>query len=272
MTARIAILLAAGVIAACATEAPEENAASLEAAESRADGTVASTEVSETMRVTGSLIYLQRIAMPQDAVASITVFERGPADAAQKEVASEQFALNGRQVPIPFEVVIEADAEAAGKSLTLRAKIDDAEGNLLWTSDTAYPFDLSDGDHAVGEVMLAPSSAVMIDIDDLTGREWMVATMNGAPLHGTSTMTMNFGEDGRLNGSAGCNSYTGSYKLNAGKLTTGPIAMTRKACFGPLMEQEQAFTAILGATPRLSFNGAEALLLRTEDGRTVVAR
>ncbi|MEQ9314209.1 MAG: META domain-containing protein, partial [Henriciella sp.] len=163
-------------------------------------------------------------------------------------------------------------AESAAKPLTLRARIDDAAGTLLWTSDTAYPFDLSDGDHAVGEVMLAPTSAVMIDIDDITGREWMVATMNGEPLHGTSTMTMNFEEGGRLNGSAGCNSYTGSYKLNAGKLTTGPIAMTRKACFGPLMEQEQAFTAILGATPRLSFNGAEALLLRTEDGRTVVAR
>ena len=39
--------------------------------------------------------------------------------------------------------------------------------------------------------------------------------------------------DGRVSGSTGCNSYSGSYDLGGDELRIGPLAMTRKACPPP---------------------------------------
>jgi heat shock protein HslJ len=61
-------------------------------------------------------------------------------------------------------------------------------------------------------------------------------------------VTARFGADGVLEGSGGCNDYSGSYVLEGERLSIGPLATTRKACDEPVMEQEARFLAALQAT------------------------
>ena len=73
------------------------------------------------------------------------------------------------------------------------------------------------------------------------GKEAMVSTVIGTEI------TANFNEDGTLSGSAGCNSYTASYKSDGEKITIGPAASTRKFCAEPegIMEQESQYLTAL---------------------------
>jgi heat shock protein HslJ len=82
--------------------------------------------------------------------------------------------------------------------------------------------------------------------DPLNGTAWTLTSIDHtAPLKGTK-LTIEFAE-GKVSGSSGCNSYSGSYEINGEKISTGPIAMTLMACVDPgMMEQEQSFLAYLG--------------------------
>ena len=52
--------------------------------------------------------------------------------------------------------------------------------------------------------------------------------------------------EGRMKGSAGCNSYFGSYEVNQDKLTIkSPIGSTMMACPEPVMKQELEYLSAL---------------------------
>jgi heat shock protein HslJ len=71
---------------------------------------------------------------------------------------------------------------------------------------------------------------------------------------------------GELTGSAGCNNYVASYLLDGQALSVGPAASTRKMCGAPqgIMEQEQAYLAILGSAAGYRTQGARLELLDAE--------
>lgn len=271
---RLLILpLALGLIASCETDKAKETAPGPAESEASAGADMAESASVEAMKITGSLSYRQRIALPPDAEASILVYEEGPADIAREEIAKETFALNGRQVPIPFQVVVPADIELERDRLSLRAQIHDGAGALIWTSDTANIFDRIEGLYEAGNVNLVPTKATTVSMDELTAHEWMAARLNGEPLFQSSQITLNFEDDGRVSGSSSCNSYTGSFKLNAGRLTFGPLAMTRRACFPQaVMDQEQDFVEVMGDNPHVSLDENGLLTLTGEDGRSLTAR
>ena len=82
--------------------------------------------------------------------------------------------------------------------------------------------------------------------DPLAGTSWeLTAYGKTSPIPGT-TITAQF-EDGQVRGSAGCNSYGGSYQVSGNTITTGPLAITEMACMDPEggMEQEQTVMAFL---------------------------
>ncbi len=82
--------------------------------------------------------------------------------------------------------------------------------------------------------------------DPLNGTSWeLMAYRKTKPIPGT-TLTAMF-EDGQVSGSAGCNSYSGSYQVNGDKITVGPTAITEMACMEPegAMEQEMTFMELL---------------------------
>lgn len=84
----------------------------------------------------------------------------------------------------------------------------------------------------------------------LAGTSWTVTAVGGEALVAGSTATMVFGDDGKLSGSAGCNTYLASYESDREQLTITLVGASKKLCGEPdgVMAQESRFLAALGAT------------------------
>ena len=111
----------------------------------------------------------------------------------------------------------------------------------------------------------------------LTGTTWIATGVNNGRGGVQSVVIGNeitaiFGEDGSLSGSAGCNSYSGTYEVDGENMTIGPLAVTQMFCEEPegTMEQEAEYLAALGTVATWSING-DQLDLRTADNSRAVA-
>jgi heat shock protein HslJ len=103
----------------------------------------------------------------------------------------------------------------------------------------------------VGILILFAGCNALPTTDSLNGTSWkFYAYRKSRPIEG-STLTISF-EDGQIHGSAGCNSYGGSYEVDGGKITISEIFSTLMACPEPegLMEQETMFLQFLGNAQR----------------------
>jgi heat shock protein HslJ len=97
----------------------------------------------------------------------------------------------------------------------------------------------------------------------LTDITWVLQHYN-QPLLPDTTLTIEFNNNGQVNGSAGCNSYFGSYDLDGSSLITGPVGSTEMWCEG-LMDQESAFLQALQAATGLTVT-ENSLTIHTPDG------
>ncbi len=111
----------------------------------------------------------------------------------------------------------------------------------------------------------------------LVGTNWTATMVNNnreavSGLIADTTITAVFTEDGKLNGSAGCNNYMTSYTLDGGNITILPAATTRKMCPEPagVMEQETAFVTMLSQAATYTISG-NVLELRTAEGALIVS-
>jgi heat shock protein HslJ len=77
---------------------------------------------------------------------------------------------------------------------------------------------------------------------------------------------------GRLTGSAGCNSYSGTYQLAGSAITISGVAGTLRFCAVPpgVMEQESAYLAALGRVAKFDIAG-ETLTLRDQAGSALLS-
>ena len=105
----------------------------------------------------------------------------------------------------------------------------------------------------------------------LVGSTWRVAGFNNgrqalvSPILGTS-LSLRVVKAGQLAGSAGCNRFTATVRLEGTRLRIGTPVATRKRCAGAgVMEQEQQFLAALPTATSLRLEG-ESLELRRSDG------
>ena len=114
----------------------------------------------------------------------------------------------------------------------------------------------------------APAGVHVSETSALTGKVWMLAALSGkAPLKGTE-LTSEFGAKLHVSGSAGCNHYTGAYKVSGNTIRISTLATTRKACATPIESQETAFLKALSGARRFTIRG-RSLTLASAGGRTL---
>lgn len=106
---------------------------------------------------------------------------------------------------------------------------------------------------------------------ELAGTNWIFVSINGAPVAGDRPTSLQF-DGARLSGSAGCNRFSGSYAVDAGTLTAGPLMATKMACPGAGMAQEDAFFLLMREAVSLTFADDGTLVLTGADGRTAVLK
>jgi heat shock protein HslJ len=94
----------------------------------------------------------------------------------------------------------------------------------------------------------------------LEGVTWLLdKTITGSEITAEFTATTAT-EDAAVKGSAGCNTYTGTYvvltrAIGQNKIEIGPLATTRKACDQPLMQQESLYLAAMEAATNYKIEG-----------------
>lgn len=109
----------------------------------------------------------------------------------------------------------------------------------------------------------------------LAGSRWDAISYNNGNqavvslINGTS-ITARFGEDGRMNGHAGCNAYFATYTVLGRGMTIQPPGATRRACQEPqgVMEQESRYLRVLPSTTQYRMSG-NRLELRNSQGSMV---
>jgi heat shock protein HslJ len=107
----------------------------------------------------------------------------------------------------------------------------------------------------------------------LLAGDWRVERLGGeAPPAGVEITLAFDAAAGRVSGRGGCNRYTGPFALTGEGLAIGPLAMTRMACPGPAMAQEQAFAAAIAGVTGFSIAEDGALVLRAGDAEALRAR
>jgi heat shock protein HslJ/uncharacterized lipoprotein YbaY len=98
-------------------------------------------------------------------------------------------------------------------------------------------------------------------VDLLKGAEWVVEDIGRRGIIDSSRVTLTFGPEGELTGTASCNRYATRMAIGGEGVSVGQIAATRMMCPEALMNQEQTFFAALAAAGRFDIDETGALLL-----------
>lgn len=231
----------------------------------------------DLVTVTGSATYLQRIAMPPEAVLTVRIEDVSRADAKAHVMAETREPFGGRQVPLAFSLQVPRAAIDPRMRYAVRATIT-VGAELRFTTTQHHPV-LTQGAADSVDLLLAavPSAA---------GRGEAPAT---ATLHNTYWKLVELGgqavtmlpgqqrevritlsdEGARLTGFSGCNQLMGGYVQDGQALQFTQLAGTRMACPPPLDALERKVHQLLGATTGQRIEGQQLSLLQ---GEQVLAR
>ena len=109
----------------------------------------------------------------------------------------------------------------------------------------------------------------------LLGQLWIADQIAGQPLLPETRVTLSLYGDGRLVGRAGCNTYTGRFKLDGSALQVTSLDVGHVSCAADVAAQEQNFIGALGTATAYEVQAdatqpGGALVLTTGDARTLV--
>ena len=140
---------------------------------------------------------------------------------------------------------------------------------------TVFAFTVVSACASAGPSSVAPSASPSPGASaaiGIVGRTWIVTTIGGSDTVADARPTMTFGADGQVQGSGGCNSYGGPYKLDGAAIDVGELASTMMLCQDQSIgAQETAFFAALGgaqtwqvdATGNLVLAGVSEIVAKT---------
>jgi putative lipoprotein len=93
----------------------------------------------EEASVTGTVIYRERIALPDDAVVSVQLQDISQMDVKAAVLAEQVIRTGGKQVPIDYSLPYDPEAIDERFTYAVSARIEDGAGTLLSISDTVIP-------------------------------------------------------------------------------------------------------------------------------------
>lgn len=215
-------------------------------------GCARNPESSSGGKVTGTVAYRERMALPPDAVVQVQLSDVSRQDAPAMVVAETTITPAGRQVPLPFELNYVAGAIDQKHSYAVRATIRSGD-QLLYTTNTAAPV-ITRGNPTQVPLMLVRAGGRPAR-GELWGTSWRLADLQGSPALEGVEATLEFPEQGKVAGKGSCNRFFGTAKITGETLTFSQMGSTQMACVGPGMEQESRYLKALAAAQRYSLEG-----------------
>ena len=131
--------------------------------DSASDTTPQEQAAPATEQVIGSISYRERIALPPGSVAHIKLSDVSRADAPSILLAEQNTTMFAKQVPVPFTLKVEPAMFDLRNSYSVSAQIRSAEGQLLWTTDSANLIDVTQPVADMGTLMLIKVSGAVAD-------------------------------------------------------------------------------------------------------------
>ncbi|GEM_PF-2945227 len=107
--------------------------------------------------VSGQVGYLQRIALPEDAVLIVQLEDVSEADAPVEVLAEQKIELQGQQVPVEFELVYDRRQVDKKHRYAVAARIEDSSG-LRFITTELYGVSLAEPEVDI-EVMVDPAAS-----------------------------------------------------------------------------------------------------------------
>jgi len=96
------------------------------------------------------------------------------------------------------------------------------------------------------------------ETDQLSDTGWLLTELGRSPVASSPAMTLNFSDNGKADGSDGCNQYRSTYTAGNGTINISEeMVVTERACPEPIMQQAATFTTAL----------KQAVAYRTENGQ-----
>ncbi|MGC4028198.1 MAG: META domain-containing protein [Steroidobacteraceae bacterium] len=229
------------------------------------------TSSTALVRLEGTAIYRERMALPPGATLEVVVEDVSLADAPAQALGRATVHPLGAP-PIHFAVEYPAARILAGHRYGVRARIEH-EGTLLFVTDTFNSLP-PPGEAGTVELMLVrvpgpPAAALentywkLLRLDDT---EVPVAEDQREP-HMILRSPDDKGQR-QVSGFAGCNTMGGGYTLEDERITFTHMAGTLRACEQQAMDTEYAFHQMLLAARRWAIRGQQ-LDLFDADGRRI---
>lgn len=235
-------------------------------------------EEAAVLTVKGSATYRERMAAPKGSVLKVELSDTSRADAPAISLADWSDSLDDGGVPKKFVLRVNETLDPRF-TYTLRATVTGPDGALLWTTDTVHQVEAVSGAVDAGMLVMvkvAPAPVPAAPLPEapaplkLTGKEYRVTAIAGQPVSGQRPMTVKFGEDGRVGGFGGCNTYGGSFGETDAKITFGDIISTMMACLDPKAgAQESALYAAFKGTATVA-PGADGKVILTGGNGTQI--
>lgn len=201
--------------------------------------------------VTGTVTYLQRIALPSGAVISVKLLDVSRQDTAAEVISEQKITTTGQQVPIPFKLAFNPAKIKPNHSYVVRAEIK-IKDKLAFTTTKSYPVITNGNPLKVNLVLQQPQNQSLQN--QLLAGEWLLEDLAGTGVIDNLQTTIKFEKEGSLGGSGGCNRYFASYELKGNQIKIGTIGATQKACPPAIMDQESRFLKALGEAYRVRFD------------------
>jgi heat shock protein HslJ len=115
-----------------------------------------------------------------------------------------------------------------------------------------------------------PATGVSVSVGRITDVIWVPQEIDRVAVPEGAGISLSVSLEGKVEGTTGCNRFTGTAEMDAGTLILGPLAVTEMACAEPVaMEREAAWLTALGEV-RGFVVAPEGLWLRREDGSVAV--
>lgn len=217
----------------------------------------------EMVRLTGEVIYRERMALPANAVLELTLQDVSLADAPAKTITTYRATIQGGS-PIRFGLSYPKDKLDERYRYSLRAQIL-VDGQMWFTSTDHIAVVPREAQQLTIPVQRVMPSSGGEKTSALSG-EWVVQRINGkASLQEVGASIVFDPETSTASGSGGCNRFSGGYVQDGAKLTFGNLASTMMACSSAAMTQEQALFTALAAVRGFSIEDSGARLLLKDD-------
>jgi putative lipoprotein len=232
-------------------------------------------------KVTGTVTYLEKLALPSDAIVEVKLLDISKQDAPAVTIGEQVFTTSGQQVPFSFEIKYNPATIDPRYTYAVRASIT-FNGNLQFTTDTRYAVITQGNPSTVAMVLKRVTTPTVVPA--LENTTWVLQSYGQSGnlksvLKDTEITTTFDSVKGQVAGSAGVNRYVGGYELKDNKLSVSKqLAVTAMAGPQSLMDQEKEYLTALQATEsyqikdgQLQINCGQQLLIFAKTGSKELA-